>query len=232
MSGIKTIPAIAQNATVFVTAIAMHENNRRDKMKIINFTKILKGIKDAEEGAWYDDGIDAINSLDMDTANRIMTFLLTYVMTEVRVGLGLMDTEEDPGELKIYDKIAEIYEEAAEGCYFCSDLVDPNADEYGPDTRVCPMHVLKLANFTQALGINPQEVFKGIAPRRIQKARIKVRHERDTRLITAAPDLLEACKKAISEIRHLENMLGNAEYQDCLVYETISKAISKAEGRE
>jgi hypothetical protein len=141
-------------------------------VKIIDFTKILKDIKDAEKGAWYDDGIDAINSLDPETANRIMTFLLTYVMTEVRVGLCLVDTEEAPGELKIFDKIADIYEEAADGCYFCSDLVDPNADEYGPDTRVCPMCALKLANFTQALGIDPRGVFKGMAMRKVQKARI------------------------------------------------------------
>ena len=137
-------------------------------MKIIDFNKILK-----DKDTWYEDGIAAINSLDPETANQVMTFLLTYVMTEVRVGLGLVDTEEDPGELKIYDKIADIYEEAAGDCYFCSDLVDPNADEYGPDTRVCPMCALKLANFTTALGIDPQGVFKGMAPRKVQKLRIK-----------------------------------------------------------
>lgn len=136
-------------------------------MKIIDFTKILK-----EKDTWYDDGIDAINSLDPEIANEIMTFLLTYVMTEVRVGLGLVDTEEDPGELKIFEKIADIYEEAAGDCYFCSDAVDPNADEYGPDTRVCPMCALKLANFTTALGIDPRGVFKGMAPRKVQKKRI------------------------------------------------------------
>jgi len=134
---------------------------------IIDFTKILK-----DKDTWYDDGIDAINSLDPETANRVMTFLLTYVMTEVRVGLGLVDTEEDPGELKIFDKIQDIYDEAADDCYFCSDAVDPNADEYGPKTRVCPMCALKLANFTQALGIDPSRVFKGMAPRKVQKARI------------------------------------------------------------
>ena len=141
--------------------------------KIIDFTKILKDIKDAEQGAWYNDGIEAINSLNPETANRVMTFLLTYVMTEVRVGLGLVDTEEDPGELKIFDKIQDIYDEARiTDCYFCSDAVDPNADEYGPNTRVCPMCALKLANFVTALGIDPQGVFKGMAPRKVQKARI------------------------------------------------------------
>jgi len=135
-------------------------------VKIIDFTKILK-----DKDTWYDDGIDAINSLDPEIANRAMTFLLTYVMTEVRVGLGLVDTEEDPGELKIFDKIQDIYDEAAGDCYFCSDI-DPNADEYGPDTSVCPMCALKLANFTQALGIDPSGVFKGMAPRKVQKARI------------------------------------------------------------
>ena len=140
--------------------------------KVIDFTKILKDIKDAENSAWYDDGIDAINSLDPETANRVMTFLLTYVMTEVRVGLGLVDTEEDPGELKIFDKIQDIYDEAAPNCYFCNDLVDPNAEEYGPYTSVCPTCALKLANFTTALGIDPQGVFKGMAPRKVQKARI------------------------------------------------------------
>ena len=141
-------------------------------MKVIDFTKILKEIKDAEQGVWCDDGIEAINSLDPKIANRIMTFLLTYVMTEVRVGLGLVDTEEDPGELKIFDKIQDIYDEAAGDCYFCSDLVDPNEDEYNSQSRICPMCTLKLANFVTALGIDPQGVFKGMTPRKIQKARI------------------------------------------------------------
>ena len=145
----------------------------RNEIFFLEWRKV-KDLKDAEKGAWFDEGIEAINSLDQNTANTILSFLLTYITTEVKVGLGLLDTEGDPGELKIFDKIDEIYEEAAAGCYFCSGSVDPNEDEYGPDTTVCPMCVLKLANYTQALGINPQKVFKHIAPRRVQQARIKL----------------------------------------------------------
>lgn len=136
--------------------------------KIIDLVSIIK----AKKGAWYDDGVAAINNLDVETANRIMTFLLTYVVAEVRVGLNLVNVDEEHGKLEIYDKIAELYEEAAGSCYFCSELIDPNADEFDQNTILCPMCALKLANFVQALGIDPGKVLKGMAPRRVQKKRI------------------------------------------------------------
>ncbi|MBU1052651.1 MAG: hypothetical protein KKC46_02340 [Proteobacteria bacterium] len=135
---------------------------------VIDFNKALKD----KEGAWYEEGIALVNSIDPDTASRIVTFLLTYVTTEVKVGLGLLDTEDDPGELKFFNKIADIFEKAAGGCYFCSKTIDPNADEFSKDTRACPACALKLANFVQALGINPGTVFKGMKHREVQKARV------------------------------------------------------------
>ena len=139
-------------------------------MSVIDLTSILK-IRKAD---WSSDGIRAINSIPDDVAARIITYALTCVMLEVRIGLGLISLDDDE-DLIIFDQIDNIYEEAAGGCYFCSSRIDPNTQEYTPDVKVCPMCALKLANFTQALGIDPGRVFKGMQPRAVQKWRIKIR---------------------------------------------------------
>ena len=71
-----------------IIQITQHNQNYNH----FDFRKKLKG-------GWFDYGVDTINSLDPETATRVVSFLLTYVMTEVKVGLGLMDTDDDPGEL-------------------------------------------------------------------------------------------------------------------------------------
>ena len=136
------------------------------KDNIIDITKILQ----AKKVSWAD-GIDILNSLEDKDAKAVVDFLLDYVSKEVEVGLGLAETSEDPGELQVFNRINSLYEKAAGGCYFCSDEIDPNEDEFGPEQAVCPMCKLKLGNFTEALGIQADKVFAGI-PARPQKTKI------------------------------------------------------------
>jgi hypothetical protein len=122
--------------------------------------------------------INILNAMPVKDALCILEFIMDYVIMETRVGLGLVDVPDDMEEpdissLKMFNKIADCYEEAAAGCYFCSEVVDPNEDEFGPDTRLCMMCKLKLANFTAALGIPAQKVFNGLTAR-AQKTRIKI----------------------------------------------------------
>jgi hypothetical protein len=138
--------------------------------KIIDITKRLEN----QTAPWIQHGIDVLNSLDSKDASAAVQFTLNYVFKEVEIGLGLIDLDSDMGDTQIADKIAQIYEEAAAGCYFCSNGIDPNEDEFGPETKLCLKCKLKLANFTQALGIPAGKVFKGLNAR-AQKARIMIK---------------------------------------------------------
>lgn len=136
---------------------------------IIDLTELLKAKQETDEEP---PGVQALKSLDEETANMIITFILNMTLTEVRIGLGLEDIDEDI-ELKVFEKIDQLYDEAAGGCYFCSGSVDPNEVEFSEKTDLCMACSLKLGNFVQALGIDPGKVFKGMHTRKVQKAHIK-----------------------------------------------------------
>lgn len=125
-------------------------------------------------------GISALDQLSPTDRKAATEFILRYAFMEIRTGLGLVDIpegHEDPDieSLTIFNAVADIYEEAAGGCYFCSGMTDPNEDGFNEDTELCLMCKLKLANFTEALGIPAGKVFTGMRSRRnIQKTRIKL----------------------------------------------------------
>ena len=135
---------------------------------IFDFSKYLK-----DDSNWMEQGIKLVNSLPEETVEELMEFALKCVYGQVRLGLGLIDIEEDI-ETPVFDAIDDMYEEAAGGCYFCSRMVDPNADEYGDGSRLCPTCQMKVANIVEALGIPAGKVFKGIPPRTVQKSRFKI----------------------------------------------------------
>ena len=152
-------------------------------MKVIEFKEYqdLVRIKKAQDGAGDENndhgrirGLEILNSIPREDADAISSFFMAYTIMELRMGLGLTDHEDvDIENLGIFNKIADIYEEAAGDCYFCSEKVDPNADEFGPHTKLCLMCKLKLANFTEALGIKASRVFQGMGPRP-QQSRLKL----------------------------------------------------------
>lgn len=117
-------------------------------------------------------GVKALRSIDEETANEIISFILNMTLAEVRIGLGLEDIDENV-DLKIFEKIDDLYNEAASDCYFCSKEIDPNEIQFSLETGLCMTCRFKLANFVQALGIDPGKVFKGMRTRRIQKDRIE-----------------------------------------------------------
>ncbi len=140
-----------------------------DSKNVIDITSRLKTVQSSNAQP----GINVLNSLPTEDAHSVIEFVISYVFTEVKVGLGLIDLPEgdEDTELHIFNKIADIYEEAAGNCYFCSESVDPNEDEFNTETELCMMCKLKLANYTEALGIPASKVFKGLSTR-AQKTRI------------------------------------------------------------
>ncbi|RJP95142.1 MAG: hypothetical protein C4518_01535 [Desulfobacteraceae bacterium] len=145
------------------------------KNKIIQIEKYFKsGQTFLKKG-----GKEVLTQMSPEDLQAAIGFILNNAFTEVRIGLGLVDPpkgqkELDIRDLKIFNKIADLYEEAAGGCYFCSSNVDPNEDEFGPETSLCLMCKLKLANYTEALGITASKVFLGMKQRKIQKTRIQM----------------------------------------------------------
>lgn len=113
-----------------------------------------------------------LNQLSDEDATELITFLYRYAIKEVEIGLGLVELDGDP-ELKVFHMIDEVYDRAKPDCYFCDDRVDPNEEQIGPKTKICPMCKLKLGNFVQSLGLDPTIMFEGMPPRTHQKARIK-----------------------------------------------------------
>ena len=143
-----------------------------EKTKIIQLANYFE-----KPTPWTQAGINALTSLSSEDQQAVIEFILGYVFTEVKVGLGLIELPDncDENDLSIFDKIADIYEEAAGDCYFCSENIDPNEDEFGPDTKLCLRCKLKLANFVTALGFPANKVFRGMPTRKAQKAKISIR---------------------------------------------------------
>jgi len=121
-------------------------------------------------------GLKVLESMDSDMAGQIVSFILNIMMTEVSIGLGLIDIEDeldDDIDLAVYQNINRLYQEAAGHCYFCSDEHDPNETEIDSNSIFCMSCRLKLANFVQALGIDPGKIFRGMPQRKVQVSRIK-----------------------------------------------------------
>ena len=107
------------------------------------------GIDDVD---WYKKGIDAIkNSPD---ATDIVNFFLNYIVTEIEIGLGLIEVDDDLQDLKFFEEIDNLYNRAAGGCLFCDKSIDPNEISVGPETKICATCKIKLKKFSDAIGVS------------------------------------------------------------------------------
>jgi len=121
-------------------------------------------------------GLAHYADMDKQQAKELTMFVLAVVEEEVKAGLGLSEPAEEVidgcGELEIFEMINDLYQQAAEGCYFCDKSVDANAQEVNHDTRICPDCQLKAANLLQFVGADPQKVLGlAVAPRKVQQSR-------------------------------------------------------------
>jgi len=119
-------------------------------------------------------GRELLASVPSEEAEETIRFIIDYIVEETRIGLGLVHTEESV-KTPIFDKIDDVYREASRirNCYFCSGTdIDPNEQEFGPDTNVCLHCTLKLANYTKAMGVEPRLVFPIAGERKVQKSKM------------------------------------------------------------
>lgn len=115
----------------------------------------------------YVDAIDMISGMHPDDRVKIVAGVATVIMLQVDAGLGLIDFTDEEVEMleslggDFFEEIDKRYQQAAAGCYFCDDSIDPNAVPYVKGTKICLICKLKLENFLRAIGINPAKVFRG-----------------------------------------------------------------------
>jgi hypothetical protein len=75
-----------------------------------------------------------------------MLYVTSLVLSEVEEGLSGRDAT--PAFLAIN----KIYQEYQKGCYFCNGGIDGNETEFNPDTQICLICQVKLANVLAAYG--------------------------------------------------------------------------------
>lgn len=92
----------------------------------------------------------------MSISDEDLTTIKQYVLLEVRAGLGLIDAELD--RFFIFPDIQALYDKRDEGCYFCSELVDTEIEDYGDKRGMCPECALKIENFLRTMS---QPIGKG-----------------------------------------------------------------------
>jgi hypothetical protein len=113
--------------------------------------------------------LPAFDGITEDQAMEAINFFWEYLQMEIQYGLGLIDFDSpdapDIEDLHFFNKIEEFYEATEGDCYFCDSHIDPLDTPYDPrKTPLCMMCRQKLANFVQALGLDPGKIFKNKKP--------------------------------------------------------------------
>lgn len=127
--------------------------------------------------------MDFLESIPHQEADNIVAAIFAMILTEVEIGLKLIDTGEhdfEEHEFFFFDQIEDrfILEQQRNKCYFCNPMIDPNETEFGPGVHLCIFHKLKLANFVEALGIPADAVWPDVRGReKVQKHRIVLNHK-------------------------------------------------------
>ncbi len=119
-------------------------------MTVVELTEILLKRKSAESKK----ALEAL--MASSDPDAIIKFIVEVILAECEIGLGLMDWDDDD-ELKFFNQINDVYQEAAGDCYFCREL-DPNEIKFDKNTQLCMTCQLKMRNFLRAIGIEPGKV--------------------------------------------------------------------------
>lgn len=135
--------------------------------RIIDITKILE----ARNPTVNQLGMKAMQSLTPEEADAATAFIFNMVLTNVEIGLGTINTDDDPEiekyieeltdeDMIFYEKINDIYKKSVRNCYFCRNDIDPNAEFITRETYICLTCKRKLGNFIESLGVPRDKIFK------------------------------------------------------------------------
>ena len=104
------------------------------------------------KGKIYNDFQRAVRNTDPTHLDSIIKFTLRAVELDCQIGLALgeyCDEKYLDVETPLFDEINNMYRDAACGCYFCDNGVDPNAEEFTSETPLCYMCRLKLTKIAE-----------------------------------------------------------------------------------
>ena len=116
-------------------------------------------------------GMNVLKALPSQDADAAVGFILNMILTNIEVGLGIIDTDDDPElekaideitdeDMIFFNKVNEIYNRAHGNCYFCRDDIDPNGEPITRETHICLRCTRKLGNFLEFIGIPREKVFR------------------------------------------------------------------------
>jgi hypothetical protein len=85
-------------------------------MKIIDLPKVIKQRQDDENMEWFKQGYAELFSLDPETADKIVTFIVNYLLLEIKVSLGLVDVDPEvkanEAIFEFSNKVREMFEQS------------------------------------------------------------------------------------------------------------------------
>ena len=105
-----------------------------------NIIDLSKAMKERKPGQYYAIGKAIFDRMPEHDQNAVFNFIREYRLCEVAISQGIveasMETIENDDNFRFADQVQTIYDEAAHGCYFCTDN-DPNAVEFNDSTYLC-----------------------------------------------------------------------------------------------
>jgi hypothetical protein len=85
-------------------------------MKIIDLSKILMQRENDKNIAWFKQGLTELSLLEPETADKIVTFIINYLLLEIKVNLKLIEVDDevfnDKTLFEFSDKVKELFIQA------------------------------------------------------------------------------------------------------------------------
>ena len=108
--------------------------------EMTNIIDLSKAMKERKPGQYYGAGKAIFDRMPEHDQEAVFNFIREYSLCEVAISKGIveapMEVIENDELFLFADKVQEIYNEAAHGCYFCTDN-DPNAVEFNDSSYLC-----------------------------------------------------------------------------------------------
>ena len=144
----------------------MNENKPGIPAKVIDITRLLR----SKNPTYRDMGKDILESLTVEEADAMFGFVFDMILTNVEIGLGVIDTDDNPvlekaielmtdEDMFFFKEINDIYRKAQENCYFCRNDVDINAEPITSKTPICFNCKMKIGKLLEFAGIPINKVF-------------------------------------------------------------------------
>lgn len=85
-------------------------------MKIIDLSKVLRHREDEKNMIWFSQGLTELSLLEPEIADKIVTFIVNYLLLEIKVKLNLVQVDDevfnDKTLYEFSDKVKELFIQA------------------------------------------------------------------------------------------------------------------------